>query len=144
MIRVWKFRFLVTSLGFLPEKTERVNEDNAAVVTSITANKITPRLRHIDLVLSSLFQEHTKEGFQAVQTLSRIQISNMGTKPESRQSIMRSASITMSHTHIQAISVEHCAELIKPSLISLYKHYSHHHSTDKTGQILKILQTNAF
>ena len=110
-----------------------MHEDNAAVVTSITANKITPRLRHIDLPLAYLHYEHTKEVFQAVQTPSRIQIANMGTKPESGPSLLRSASIAMGHTHIKDLSPEHYAELIKPAPISCYKCYSRECSTEKTG-----------
>ena len=71
MVRVRRFRFLVNSLGFIPTEPSKVYEYNAAVVASITANKITPRLRHIDLPLSYMHYEQTKEVFQAVQTPSR-------------------------------------------------------------------------
>ena len=84
--------------------------------------KITPRLRHVDLPLAYLHYEHTKEVFQAVQSPSWIQIANMGTKSESGPSLMRSASITMGHTHIQDLSDDHYAELIKPAPLSCCKH----------------------
>ena len=76
-------------------RSTKLHEDNEEVVTSSTANKITPRLGHIDLTLAYLHYEHTKEVFQAVQTPSRIQIANMGTKPESGPSLMRSECIVM-------------------------------------------------
>ena len=138
MVRVSQFRFLVTSLGFLPAYPTKVYEDNAAVVTSITTKKITPRLRNIDLPLCYLCYEHTKEVFQAVQNQSLIQIANMETKPKYGPIIMRSASIAMGHTHIQDLSAENYAELIKLAPLSFYKHYSRSYSPDKTGQIFKI------
>ena len=100
---------------------------------SIMINKITPRLQYIDLLLAYLCYEHTKEVFQVVQTLSRIQIDDIGTKSDSRTSIIRSASMSMGHTHIQDLSTEHHAELIKLAPLSYYKHYSRSYSTEKTG-----------
>ena len=72
VVRVRRFRLLVTFLGFVPTNPTKFYEDNASVVTSTMANKITPRLRYFDLPLAYLHYEHTKEAFQAVQTLSRI------------------------------------------------------------------------
>ena len=123
MVRIRQFRLLVTSLVFLTTKLTKVYEDNEALVTSITANKETPRIRHVDLPLDYLHCAHAKDVFQAVQTLSRIQIANVGTKPESGPSLMRSVSIEMGHTHNQALSTEHCAAFIKPDPISCCKHY---------------------
>ena len=133
VVRVRQFQFLVTSLGFLPTKPTKVYEDNVAVVTSIISNKITPRHRIIYLSFAYLHYKHTKEGFEAVQTPSRIQIAKMGTKPESGPSLLRSASIAMGPTRIKDLSPEHYAELIKPAPISCYKHYSRSCSTEKTG-----------
>ena len=56
VVRVRRFRFLVTSLGF-------VYEDDTAALIPITDNNITPRIRHIDLPLACLCYEHTKEVF---------------------------------------------------------------------------------
>ena len=81
VVRVSQFRFLVTSVGFIPIKTTKVYEENAELFTSITANNIAPRLRHVDLLLTFIHCEHTKEVFQVAQTQSRTQISNIGTKP---------------------------------------------------------------
>ena len=80
------------------------------------------RLKHVDFPLAHVHHEYTKEVFHDVQTLSRIQISNMGNNPESGPSIMMSASIEMGHTHIQAFFTDHHAELIKPASTSCSKH----------------------
>ena len=83
MVRARQFRLLAPSLGFIPANASKVCEDNATVVTSITANKITPRLRHIGLPLAYLSYEHMSGVFQAGQEQSRIKITSTGDKPES-------------------------------------------------------------
>ena len=130
-VRVRQCRFLVTYLGFLPTKPIKIYEDNAAVVTSFKSNKITPKIRNVDLPLAYFHYECTKEVFEAVQTPSRIQINNMGTETKSAPSLVRSASIEMGHAHIQCLSNEHHAELIKPAPLGCYKYYSRIRSTDK-------------
>ena len=72
IVRVRQYRFLVTSLIFIPKKTTKVYEDNEEVVTHITTNKITLQLRHIHLPLAYLHHDHTKGMFQDLQTPSII------------------------------------------------------------------------
>ena len=102
-------------LGFIPTKQTKVYEDDEEVVTCITANKITPKLRHIHLPLAHLRYDHTKGVFQALQTANVISITNTRTKPRLGSSLIRYASIAMGHAHIQDNSQENCSELIKPA-----------------------------
>ena len=64
VVRVRQHRFLVASLMFIPTKQTKVYEDDEEVVTCITANKITPQLRHIHLPLAYLHYDYTMGVFQ--------------------------------------------------------------------------------
>lgn len=121
IIRVKQYRLLLTSLGV--PTSAKCYEDNESVVHTMTSHRITPRLRHVDIPTCFLHHEHGNKTFEVKQIPSRIQFANMGKKPESGPSLIRSSSIAMCHVHINDLSTEHYDTLCSIAPISCYKHF---------------------
>ena len=123
VVRLKTFRLFLTSIGFTATSPTKVYEDNEAVESSVTSNRIIPRLRHIDVPLCYLHEEQAKGSFTVVHHLTRIQFANMGTKPESGPALLRNSSLCMGHVHLKDLPLEHYNELCKPTPISCYKYF---------------------
>ena len=121
--RAKQLRLLFTSIGFTAPKPVKVHEDNKAIVNTMKSNRITPYLRHVDLPLCYLHYEHRKGTFKPILILSKMQIANIGTKPESGPSLMRLPSIAIECAHTCNLSEDHLKELGKRCIISCYEHF---------------------
>ena len=122
---VWlkTIRLFLTSIGFPATRPTKVYEDNEAVASTVTSHRITPRLRHIDIPLCYLHDEHAKGAFEVVKAPGRMQIANMGTKPESGPAILRNSSLSMGHIHIKDLPEEQFIMLCSPVPISCYAYF---------------------
>ena len=116
-------RLLLTSIGFVATSPTKVYEDNEAVVTSVNSHRITPRLRHIDTPLCYIHEEQAKGIFEVIQVGTRIQIANMGTKPETVPSLLRNSSMCMGHVNLKDLPEDQHATLIVPHPISCYDYF---------------------
>ena len=98
-------------------------EDNEAVVTSVNSHRITPQLRHIDIPLCYMHNEQAKGIFEVVHVGTRIQMANMGTKPETGLALLRNSSLCMGHIHLKDLPADQHAALIAPHPISCYNNF---------------------
>lgn len=123
VVRVKTFRLFLISLGCPPTSPTRVYEDNEAVVTSVNSHRITPRLRHIDIPLCYMHNEQSKGVFEVFQVGTRIQMANMGTKPETGPALMRNSSLCMGHVHLKDLPEDQYRILSEPHPISCYGYF---------------------
>ena len=86
-------RLLIVSLSIPTSKPTKACEDNESVVYKNKSHRVTPRLRHVCILICYSYHEHGNVLFETQPVSSRIQFTNMGTKPELGPLLIRSSSI---------------------------------------------------
>ena len=104
LVRLKKFRLLLTTMGFTSTLTDKSYEDDEAITNSITSHRITPRLYHIDVPLCCMHKEHTKGTFDIIKTSLRIQLVNICNEPESGPTLLRNTYIAIGHICIKDLT----------------------------------------
>ena len=122
-VRLKSFCPFLTSIGCPASAPTKAYEDNKAAVSSVASHCITPRLRHIDIPLCYLHDEQAKGAFEVIKTPSRMQMANMGAKPETGPSMLRNASLCMGHAHLKNLPDDQYALLCEPAPVSCYKYF---------------------
>ena len=128
IVRLKTFRLLLTSIRFTAISPTIVYKDNEAIATSVNSHRITPQLRHINILLCYMHNEQTKGLFEVIQTPMRIQIANMDTKAETGLSLFCNSSISIGYVHLKDLPEDQHAILIVPFPISYCKYFRRENS----------------
>ena len=123
IIRAKQCRLLLTSLGFPVSAPTKVYDDDESDVHAIKTRRITPRLRHVNVLICFLHHEHGNGVYEAKQTPSKMHFANLGTKRETDPQLMRNTSLAMGHVHIQHLLQEQYDALTFIAPISCYQHF---------------------
>ena len=93
------------------------------MVRTVQSHRITPWLSHVDIHIFYLQNEHGNGFVETNSVLSRIQFSNVGTKTESGQHLMRSSFISMNHVHVHNLPTDQYDVLVSIAPISCYNQF---------------------
>ena len=110
----------------------------------VLSHVIAPRLCHVDIPVCCLHQDHGIGLFEAKLVPSRIQFSNVGTKPEPGPHFMRSSSVAMGHAHMRQLPQESCDNLTSIAPLSCCNHFPREQAANalnllrSLNQILKV------
>jgi hypothetical protein len=74
-------RNFLAGIGYPHGKPVITYEDNQATVASVLADRTMPRLRHIDVLITSLHEWHLAKHFALHQTRSDLMLADVNTKP---------------------------------------------------------------
>ena len=76
-------RNFLAGIGFPHGRPVVTYEDNQATVAAVLADRTMPRLRHIDVLISSLHEWHSSKHFTVHQTKTNMMLADVNTKPQS-------------------------------------------------------------
>ena len=130
--RTIKFRKFLEHLGQVQSSPTPTYIDNEPVINLIKANRITSRLRHIDIPLCFMHNECRKETFGPHYCKSQALLSDFLTKSLTGNLLLRQSSWNMGHCHIQFLTNEHLKLLTSRAPISSLKEYLQKHTTEKS------------
>ena len=106
--------------------------DNEAVINLIKANRVTSRLRHIDIPLCFMYNEHKKETFAPIYCPSKVVPSDFLSKGLTANLTLRQSAWAMGHCHVPFLSSEHLKLLTARAPISSLKEYQDENVTKST------------
>ena len=100
-----------------------LREDHSAAVSLVEVNKITSRMRHIDVPLCCMHNECNLQTFNIGHCPSKIMIASFLTKPPSALSLARETVFAMGHMHLQTIIKDHFNRLTSRNSVNTTSHY---------------------
>ena len=121
--RTKQHRLFLEHLGIPCPDPTPLHEDNSAVISPVKANKITSRMRHVDIPLCCMHNEYNLQTFDIGHCPSKIMITNFLTKPLSAPSLARETAFAMGHMHLQTIGEDHFNRLTSRNSVSTTSHY---------------------
>ena len=121
--RTKQHRLFLECLGIPCPDPTPLHEDNSAVISLVKVNKITNRMRHIDIPLCYMHNEYNLQTFDIGHCPSKLMITNFLTKPLSAPSLARETAFAMGHMHLQTIGEDHFNRLTSRSSVSTTSHY---------------------
>ena len=74
-------RHLLTNLGLSIPKPTVTYEDNQATIRQVLANRLTPQVRHLDVLITWLNEQHLKGIFTPHYTKTTHMLADFNTKP---------------------------------------------------------------
>ena len=91
------------AIGFLIEQPTHHYENNEAATNFVKDHRITPRLKHIDLLLCLLHYENNFGTFEVTKLASRFMLPDYLRKPKSGPSLLRLSSWAHGHYYLSSL-----------------------------------------
>ena len=105
-------------LGLQCPPPTHMNEDNTAIIALAKANKITNMLRHVDVPLCCMHNEHILQTLNIGYCPSKIIIANFLTKPLVSPCLPRETSFAMGYVFLTTMNEDHYKHLTSRRLTS--------------------------
>ena len=106
-----QFRLFLEHLELSYGSSIPLYQDNTAVIILVKANKITNRLRHIDIPLCYMHNKYNLQTFSIGHCQSNAMLSNFLMKLLSSIALLRKSSFAIEHIYLAGISQEHFKKL---------------------------------
>ena len=79
--RTLLYRSILRSMGMTQDVPTPTHEDNAAAISQVMSDRLTPRVKHIDTLISFLNEQYSRQRIVPITTTSNAQKGDMNTKP---------------------------------------------------------------
>ena len=79
--RTMLYRSILRSMGMPQDVPTPTHEDNAAAISQVMSDRLTPRVKHIDTLISFLNEQYSRQQIVPITTTSKAQKGDMNTKP---------------------------------------------------------------
>ena len=111
LVRTIRFRLLLRSVCMLDGEPTITHTDNKSTMDIVQAQKITPRIKHIDLPIRFLQQHCLLGNVRLVHDPSRLMMVDFISKAVSGPTLLRQSGWVMGHRFVPPVTSEHYKEL---------------------------------
>lgn len=105
--RTLLYRSILRSIDIPQEEPTPTYEDNAATIAQVMNNQLTPRVKHIDILIGWLHEQATRQRMKPIQTPSSEQKGDMNTKPHRGFTLQKKFLDIMGHKYYPPPQSEH-------------------------------------
>ena len=123
LLKTREIRALLQSIGVPIGDPTPHYEENEAVIHVAQAHRVTPHLKHLDLPVCYIHNEHRLGTFTAKYRESRFMIPDFMTKPHSGPSLLRMSAWSLGHSYLPTLPEWHYKELEKEGMISTLEQF---------------------